>query len=464
MLKKIYDASPYWMKVIIFNLKSFQNFRLRYSGKFNFYFNIYKDNYYKSSADLFEFQKNEIRDLLLICCKHSAWYKKKFNELEIGVDDINKDPIGVLKKLPLLSKSDRKKFVEKIKINNPKEKVSLVTHTSGTSGSPTINYLNKDSVWRAMALWKRFHHIIGIESNDKQIRFSGNPIVKTNKRKKPFWIYNYFEKQLFFSTYHINHKNIKEFTLKYLAFKPLLLDGYPSAIYEFAKLIEKHELVIDHYPTAIVTTAETLYEYQRTLIEKVFKCKVFNQYASSEGSPFITECKNGNLHINVDSGYFEFLNTKGEVAKKGEVARMIVTSFRNNMTPLLRYDIEDCVILPEEQVACDCGCKMPIVERIIGREDDLLLSTSGALIGMMAYKVFTYAKNITKGQIIQHKPLEVTLNIEIESSFTNSDQNFIVDKVKSSLGQEVEVEVVVFDKIPLGAAGKFTTVKRNFKL
>ena len=59
---------------------------------------------------------------------------------------------------------------------------------------------------------------------------------------------------------------------------------------------------------AITTTAETLYDYQRSIIQEFFQCKVYNQYASSEGSPFITECKSGSLHVNMDSGIFEFLN------------------------------------------------------------------------------------------------------------------------------------------------------------
>ena len=35
---------------------------------------------------------------------------------------------------------------------------------------------------------------------------------------------------------------------------------------------------------------------------------MYNQYASSEGAPFIIECKEGNLHLELQSGVFEVLD------------------------------------------------------------------------------------------------------------------------------------------------------------
>jgi len=35
------------------------------------------------------------------------------------------------------------------------------------------------------------------------------------------------------------------------------------------------------------------------------------------------------LHVNEDSGVFEFLNKNNSPAAPGEIARMVVTSFRN---------------------------------------------------------------------------------------------------------------------------------------
>ena len=462
--QKIYNKLPYFLKVVALNLKSYANYRKRFTGNYASYLSNYIKLWTADIDTVLEYQKTELINLLEESYQYSKWYRKKMNAFNITSEDIKKEPFEVLKKMPVLLKTERKKYVDDIINTNPARTVIGIDYTSGTSGSPTKNYLDKESIEKSFALWKRFHYSIGIKDKIKQIRFSGNQIVNVKRNKAPFWIYNFIEKQLFMSTYHLNNKNMKSYVKKLNKFKPKLLDGYPSAVYNLAKYINTNNISLDFKPVAICVTAETLYDYQREEIEKAFKCKVYNQYASSEGSPFITECKNGNLHLNLDSGIFELLNNDNKPAKQGEIAKLVVTSFRNLKTPLIRYDIGDNVLLPLNEKKCNCGCNMPVIEKIVGREDDLLLSKNGTLVGMMAYKVFKYAKNIKQGQIIQQSPDDVILNIEIEENFTTKDKLFIINKTKESLGQTINVTVNIVDKIPLGSNGKFITVKRNFKL
>ena len=59
----------------------------------------------------------------------------------------------------------------------------------------------------------------------------------------------------------------------------------------------------------------------RSDIEKAFNCPVRNQYASSEGAPFITEDINGDFEIGSMSGYFELEKVEGKIYE------LIVTGF-----------------------------------------------------------------------------------------------------------------------------------------
>lgn len=460
----IYSRAPYFFKYILFNCAAFVNFIRRFSGNFKIYLSEYENNLLLSKDELELYQENKIKELLLECLSHSDWYKSKMKSSRISKSEIISNPIIALKKLPILLKEERKQFVEEIVNQNPKFKTIEVGYTSGTSGAPTKNYLDLQSIRRSMAIWKRYHKSLGIKRSDRQIRFSGNKIINIETTLPPFWIYNFFENQILFSTYHLNENNSRHYINKMNQFKPKLLDGYPSGIHELAKFILKSNIKLSFTPKAIVVTAETLYANQREDIERAFNCKVFNQYASSEGSPFITECLHGKLHVNTDTGFFEFLTTDNKVAKPGEIAKMVVTSFRNNKTPLLRYDIEDCVLLSKETIKCACGSVMPVIEKIIGREDDLLVSVNGTLIGMMAYRVFKYAKNITKGQIIQKSKLHVIINVEVTPDFRTQDDEFLKEKIKEALGKEVFTEVKLTEKIPFSANGKFRPIIREFSL
>ena len=464
-LTYLFKKSPIFIKQIMLNTKALLNYNIRYSGNFYQEFEKLNNLWYQPSNLILEYQKKELTNFLIECFQYSDWYKKKFEELQIDEAKINTDPYFVLKKLPILKKSERKKFVDKIVNKNPKRKIIGVGHTSGTSGSPTINYVDKASVTVSFAFWKRFHYMIGFNNiHPKTVRFSGNIVIPITSVKPPFWLYNIFEKQLYMSTYHMSNENIPNYIKKLNQFKPTLLDGYPSAIYNLANYINTHKIELSFVPKAIATTSETLYDEQRIVIEKAFKCKIFNQYASSEGSPFITECLKGNLHLNLDSGVFELLNENYELAKPGEIAKLVVTSFRNYKTPLIRYDIQDSVLIPETNIICDCGCEMPIIKKIMGREDDLLVASNGSLIGMSAYKVFKHANHIIRGQIIQKNKTDFILNVEVTEKFGKKDILFLENKVKESFGFNSKIKVNIVKSIPLGPNGKFKSVIREFKL
>lgn len=464
MLKdKIYALSPIGLKTILLNIKAYLNTKERFTKDYYAFLYEYIELWESDIDTIKAFQEQKLIDLLLECLKFSQYYKKIMQGLEISETEIRNAPYETLLKLPLLSKEIRKNRVNEIINKNPERSLFEVGYTSGTSGSPTEIYIDKESAARSFALWSRFHHFIGLKWKDRSVRFSGRLIVNPTQNKKPFWIYNKIENQLFMSSYHLKEENLPAYISKLNSFKPKLIDGYPSAVYILSKYINSNEIKLDFTPIAIALTAETLYDYQREEIEKAFGTKVFNQYASSEGSPFITECMDGRLHINLDSGVFEFLNSQNEEAKPGETARLVVTSFRNYKTPLLRYDILDTVQLQSENKDCACGCKMPYVEKLTGREDDLLWTEEKGYVGRMdtAYKGLS---GIVQSQIIQIDKNTIVVNQIIDSNYNPKMNELFIQNLKDRLGQSIQITINIVNEIPHGANGKFEAVKRKFKV
>lgn len=459
--EKIYKNMPYPFKFILLNIKGYLNSKQRYNKEFEGYLKEHMQLWDADIETVTRFQDKRLAMLLSEALEHSDWYGDIMKKLNITAEDIQNSPKEVLSKMPILKKSERKNEVERLV--NKKRETAMVGHTSGTSGSPTIDYIDRDSINISFALWKRFHHVIGIQPKSRQVRFSGRLIVDTTTKKPPFWVYNYFDRQLLMSTYHLTDANLGHYIKKLNSFKPELLDGYPSAIYIISKYINQNGIQLTFTPKAIAVTAETLYDYQREEIQKAFGCHVYNQYASSEGSPFITECVEGNLHLNLDSGVFEFINTKGEPAQPGEIAKLVVTSFINYKTPLIRYDIGDTVLLSPADKECLCVCNMPIIEKIIGREDDILWTEEKGYVGRMdtAYKGL---HGIAKSQIIQESPHKIVVNLIPDKEYNESIQNQLLKNLKDRLGEQIEYEICVVDDIPLGPNGKFDAVKRNFEL
>jgi len=458
--QKIYNHLPYFLKVLILNFFFFINKRKRYDQNFKKYYHEYLNLWEAPLEEIYKFQKKRLIDLLSEVFLYSDWYKSIMKEQNITLEQIKTSPYKVLKKMPFLSKEDRKNYVNEI--SNKKRKAIVKDFTSGTTGSPTINFLDKESLQRSFALWKRYLKTIGINKEDKSIRFSGKIIVNPNKKKPPFWVYNYVEKQLFMSTYHLTENNLKFYIEKLNSFQPKFIDGYPSAIYIIANYILNNNITLNFNLKAISVTAETLYEFQRKKIEEAFSCKVYNQYASSEGSPIISECKNGNLHLNLDSGIFEFFDNNDKPINSG-VANLVVTSLENFKIPLIRYKIGDTILIENNLKKCQCGSNMPIIKNIIGREDDILWTKEKGYVGRMdtAYK---NVNGIIRGQLIQENPNKLIVNLEIDDKFDKLNRKKLTSNIKDRLGKNIEVQIQIQKRIKLGANGKFIAVKRNFNI
>jgi phenylacetate-CoA ligase len=370
----------------------------------------------------------------------------------------------ILNKIPLLPKEFLK--TKNAEIQNSERKSEFKNFKSGTSGTPNLIIYDGESLQIGFALWRRFHDSIGLPEIFSSVRLSGKILINPTQKKPPFWVYNFLDQQLFMSTYHLTDKNMAHYVSKLNQFKPQFIDAYPSAIFVLAEYINRKNIILDFTPIAISTTAETLYAHYKIEIEKAFNCKVYNQYSSSEGGPFISECKFGKLHLNTDSGIFEFVNIANKKALAGEYAELVITSLRQWKTSLIRYRTGDWVKVSAQSFTyqtCECGCSMPIVEEIIGRQEDILFTEEKGYVGRMdtAYKGLN---GIIKSKIIQHNiNLVEVLNV-VDGKYSEAIADLFLQNLKDRLGTKIKIEITLVDAIPSGASNKFKAVERCFDL
>src|SRR5699024_3051362 len=95
-------------------------------------------------------------------------------------------------------------------------------------------------------------------------------------------------------------------------------------------------------------------------------------------------CSEGNLHYHMLSGVIE----------QGEDNEMLITSFMNNGTPLIRYRIGDKIIFSEREEKCACGSAFPVVQSLDGRTTDYIESASnGKITDFFLYIISEEFKN-----------------------------------------------------------------------
>jgi phenylacetate-CoA ligase len=211
---------------------------------------------------------------------------------------------------------------------------------------------------------------------------------------------------------------------------------------------------------AIFPTAETLTTQSREILERFFKTNVYDQYASSEGAPFIFECKNHKLHLELQSGVFEVLDVNNSPTNKG---RLVVTSFTTYGTPLIRYDIGDSIELSNEM--CTCGNNNPLVKQILGRIDDFIYSPEVGKINLgNISNTLKGTKGIIKFQVHQNDLNKLRILIVIDPSiYDNTIKNIFISNWIERVGEHIELQIDYVDDIPNEKSGKYRIVKNNIK-
>lgn len=465
-VQNIYFKLPSFLKNAILTYSLFKQRSVRYGDYYTKYLSIYRKNINQDEEYIQSYQLSQLKKILLESFLHSEYYHTIFTANNITIENIeNSNTIEeLLLKIPVLPKDFLK--TKNLELQNKERTSDYKNFTSGTSGTPNLIIYDKESLQIGFALWRRFHDTIGLPEKFSSVRLSGKILIDPSQTKKPFWVMNTLDKQLFMSTYHLTEENMNEYVNKLNEFKPQFIDAYPSAIFILAQYINRNNLELKFTPLAIATTAETLYDHYKTEIEKAFKCKVYNQYSSSEGGPFITECTEGKLHLNTDSGVFEFINIQNKPAEPGEYAELCVTSLRQWKTPLIRYKTGDWVKISTDSFTyqkCNCGSAMPVVEEIVGRQEDILFTPEKGYVGRMdpAYKGLS---GIVKSKIIQHSENSLEIQNVIDNGYTNEIEKQLVKNVRERLGEKIEINVNILEEIPLGPSGKFKAVERKFQI
>ena len=123
--------------------------------------------------------------------------------------------------------------------------------------------------------------------------------------------------------------------------------------------------------------------------------------------------------------------------------------------PLIRYDTGDSAILSKRK--CECGLNFPVVESILGRKDDLLITPSGKMVGRLD-PVFKGLAHIKETQIIQESIDKISVNIVKEQGFVDDIAETLKKELKRRMGDDVEISIVYVESIPRTKSGKFRSV------
>jgi len=453
--EKIYNKAPHFIQNCIISIYNIISYQKRYNTNYKKFLKTYKNNATLSLEQLKKLQQEKYQAFLEYSIAHSDFYQSLYKDIPTATLLQN------IRQLPIVNKEVMRNNTGTI-YTIPKSE-GKVSKTGGTTGkSLEVVFLKKD-IEERFAILDNFRSQFGYKLGKKTAWFSGKKLLgNSDLKKNRFWKTDYYYNVRYYSTFHINQKYLKHYIYNLIEYSPEYLVGFPSTMYEIAKfgMVNKIDFPANTI-TAIFPTAETITTEIRTVLETYFKTNLYNQYASSEGAPFIVECKNKNLHLELQSGVFEVLDPQNQPTQKG---RLVVTAFHTYGTPLIRYDIGDEIELSTK--ICSCGNNNPTVTQIMGRTSDYIYSPDTGKINLgNISNCLKGVQGIIQFQVQQSKPDALhILIVKDKEVYTDKDEVIFTANMRERIGTTMNIHLKYVAKIPVEKSGKFRLVKNTLKL
>jgi phenylacetate-CoA ligase len=328
-------------------------------------------------------------------------------------------------------------------------------HTSGSTGTPLDLWWSPDAVrdWYAL-VHARMHAWYDLNLSDAWGMLGGQLIVPATVDRPPFWVWNAGMRQLYLSVYHLSPAHLPHYVRALERHRVRYLLGYPSALYELARGI-LNGAGSPPPMRVIFTNSEPLWPHQRAAVEAAFECPVVETYGMAEVVTAASQCPSGGLHLWPEAGHLELLED-GHAVPAGRSGEVIGTGLLNPAMPFIRYRVGDRAILKPTDASCPCGRRLPLLEAIEGRSDDVLRTPDGRTIGRLD-PVFKGGLPIVEAQIVQDRLDHMWVRYVPEGARDTSVVEHIRREIEARM-PGVQVDFDALTRIPRDARGKFRAV------
>lgn len=431
----------------------------RFGGLFPQAYKAAKERENFTAAQWQEYQQQQLEQMLVHAFEHVPFYKERFSNAGVNLTTLKKITPDNINKLPVLTKELLRKYGTTTLLADNKEKNGDFFASSGSTGTPTQILFSHAMHQRWMAIFEaRVRNWAGVTSFEPRGMIGGRRVLADAANKPPFYRYNTFEKQVYFSAYHISALNAADYLHGMQKHGVHYMTGYAMSNYFLARFFKESNIEAPALK-AVITSSEKLTSEMRQTFAKVYHCKTFDGWSGVEACGLITECEHGSLHISPDAGLLEVLDDNMQPVAENTAGTVYCTGFLNYDQPLIRYNIGDKIILSGKQ--CSCGRAMPVVQDILGRVEDVIIGKDGRQM-VRFHSVFNNLQNVKQAQVIQETTDTIHVKIVTEGNATAAEQQAIKDRIISQLG-DMQIFIEEVAAIPLNNNGKFQAVISKLK-
>lgn len=451
---RIYRYLPAWAQGLAVSAYGILYRHERLGGRFRDYVREFRERDRCSPAEMETYLTGRLRGVLLKAFDEVPYYRQRWRAAGFARGDLARLTPTSLPTLPITSKHDLRCAPDTFLAAGARGLHRYCT--SGSTGTPVTVVCNSDGHRRFMAARDvRSFGWAGSSILWPRAMIGGRMVVPGADSSGPFYRYNFAERQVYFSAYHITPANAAGYVAGFNRYRPRTLTGYAHSYYFLARLMLAEGLELRYRPDCLVLSSEKTTADMKRVIAAAFHARAYEEYGSVENCALATECEHGRLHVSPDFGIVEIVDDHGLPVPPGREGRILCTGLLNDVQPLIRYEIGDAASWSD--APCPCGRnQLPVLAAIEGRLEDVVVGPGGREM-VRFHGLFIEVPGVMEGQVIQESLDLLRVRVVAGSDFGARESGLIERRVQERLGG-VRVVVEKVDQIERTSRGKFRAV------
>ncbi len=420
-----------------------------------------RESQWLSIAQMRALQEDKLARLVRHAYRHVPYYREKMKAANLHPEDVR--TLDDLHKLPMLSKADVRKhlFFDIMSDNHRKSEILKIT-TSGSTGEPFVCFVDRAQLEFRWAATLRAMEWTGYRFGDRQVRLWHQTLGMSKTQVARELADAFLSRRRFIPAYEMSDSSLRTFVRQIEAYDPVLLDGYAESFNFLARYLAEHGRM-NVRPKGIISSAQTLPESSRRVIEDAFGCKVFDKYGSREFSGIAYECDAHDGHHVVGEGYIVEVLKDGRPAAPGEIGEVVITDLNNQCLPFIRYRIGDLAEAMDPKLTCACGRGLPRIGKIEGRVQSIIVGSKGQYVPgtFFAHVLKDYDHAIRQFQIVQEERGSILFKVVKGKRYSDETLAEVLAVLHRFLGEDLQIHVDFVENIDMVRTGKrLATVSR----
>ena len=312
-----------------------------------------------------ESQFREIKELLLrLTAREGSFYQKKFAGIDIAGIKSQED----FERLPFTNKDELREGYPLGLMAVDEQEIVRIHSSSGTTGTPIIIPYTRQDIEDWALMFERCYRMAGINESDRIQITPGYGLWTAG-----IGFQNGAER-LGAMTVPMGPGNTDKQLKMMMDMKSTVLCATSSYALLLAEEIAKRGIGEKICLKKGVIGSERWGERMRRRIAAELGVQLYDIYGLTEiyGPGIAMSCEHEcGMHYWDDYVYFEVIDpATGQILPDGTVGELVVTAFRKQGAPLIRYRTHDLTRIMTGE--CPCGSPYPRIDTLTGRTDDMV--------------------------------------------------------------------------------------------